>query len=117
MSSIENLSKSISGTIDSQVVGIDPVTIITLVTGIISAIMKCRETENVSEAEAKEIFHAKYESNPRQVENRIKHQVRVQARKEGKPLRGAALEEVTQKTIAGLLAASDEVVLSCCAEV
>lgn len=117
MSAINGLSKSIASTVDQSVVGLDPITIMTLVTGIITAIMNCRKTENVSEAEAKEAFHDRYDSNPRQVENRVKHQVRIQSRKEGKVLRGAALEEVTQKTIAGLLGANDEIVMSCCSEV
>lgn len=116
MSSIKKLSQSVCNTIDSKSVGLDPVTILTLVTGIITTIMKCREEENVSEAEAKEAFHAKYESNPRQVENRIKHQVRIQSRKSGKVLRSSALDEVTQKTISGLLGADDETVMSCCSE-
>ena len=117
MSEINNLSNSIASTVDQSVVGFDPITIMTLVTGIITAIMNCRKTENVSETEAKEAFQSRYESNPRQVENRVKHQVRIQARKDGKVLRGAALEEVTQKTIAGLLGADDAVVVACCAEV
>ena len=117
MSEIKNLSKSVASTIDRSVVGFDPITIMTLVTGIITAIMNCSKTENVSESEAKEAFHDRYDSNPRQVENRVKHQVRVQARKDGKVLRGEALEELTQKTISGLLAANDAVVAACCAEV
>lgn len=117
MSAIKDLSKSISSSIDQSVVGFDPITILTLVTGIITAIMNCRKTESISESEAKEAFHDRYDSNPRQVENRVKHQVRIQSRKEGKVLRGAALEEVTQKTIAGLLGANDAVVQACCSEV
>jgi hypothetical protein len=117
MSEIKKLSSSIASSIDVEAVGFDPITILSLVTGIITAIMNCSKTENVSEADAKEEFQSRYESNPRQVENRVKHQVRVQSRKDGKVLKGKALEEVTQKTIAGLLGADDAVVTACCSEV
>jgi hypothetical protein len=114
MSAINDLSTKISNSVDAETVGLPYLEIFALVTQFITALMNCGKEQNITPEESKEKFQEKYEANPRQVENRVKHQIRVSNRKDGKPkLSGAALDEVASKAIAELLAADQQTLVDC----
>lgn len=117
---IKNAATAAAERVDAESVGLDPITVITILTEVLPALIACfRRNDESDPQEVHETVKAQC-STPRgrkALKNRMTTRIRRQQRAQGKHLNKDAAEELAEAIIEESLAQQSEVVSSLCSAI
>lgn len=101
--------------VDADEVGIDPITIITIITTVLPLLIRCFRREDESDPESiKAAVKQRNQDNPRQLHRRMSHQIRRSSetridKQQANALADAVIEQILEEDSATVVAGCQEV--------
>lgn len=109
----ENAS-AIADNVDHNAVGIDPLTIVTILTQILPGLLNCfRENDDVNSPDMKHRLQQLHERNPERLLKRVAKNIK---RRSEEPLTLQQATAIARATIDHVLTSPAEMVIECCEE-
>lgn len=105
----ENTAKQAASRVDSDGLGLDPLTVITLITTLMPLLASCfSKNDSPDPKQASDKFRKAWSDHPRTLRNRIRHQVKKKAKEDGTKLSKEQIDAVTDGIIEEALETSAE---------